>query len=169
MDGLQQIINKCYRVIKPLGNIVSSIGIVLLAAMMFLTAADVLMRYLFNKPIVGSYELIQYMMATAIAMGLAYCAIEKGHVTIDVLLSRLPRRTCAIINSVTGLLSLLIAALITWQSCVYIVKLQQSQLVTQVLLIPVYPFVVIVAFGIAFYFVVLIVHFLEFLAEGLKE
>jgi TRAP-type C4-dicarboxylate transport system permease small subunit len=168
VSGLEKVIKFLYRIIKPVNIVTGSVGMVCLAAMMFLIAADVFLRYLFNKPIQGSYELIQYMLAIAIAVGLAYCGLEKGHVTIEALTSRLSRRTKAIVNSIMGLLGLIIASLITWQTCIYVITLQKSQVVSMVLLIPIYPFVAIVAFGIAIYSVVLILHFLEFVLEGIS-
>ena len=169
MSGLERVINSLYRILKPVNKVSSSVGMGCLAAMMFLTAADVLLRYVFNKPIMGSYELIQYLMAITVTVGLACCGLAKGHVTLDVLTSRLPRRTRAIINSVVGLLGLIIASLITWQTCIYITILQKSQLTSTVLLIPIYPFVAIVAFGFAFLCVVLVLHFLEFILEGARK
>lgn len=165
MNGLKKTISYLYEIVKPVSTVSNSIGMVALAAMMFLTAADVILRKLANMPILGSYELISYMMAITISFGLAYCAIEKGHVTIDLLLSRLSRHTQAIMNSVTGLLGLVIAALMTWQTCVYITLLIKSGLTSTVLLMPVFPFVGIVAFGIAIFSLVLLLHFLEFLLE----
>jgi TRAP-type C4-dicarboxylate transport system permease small subunit len=169
VSGLERVINSLYRILKPINSVASSAGMGCLAAMMFLTAADVLLRYLFNKPIMGSYELIQYMMVITITVGLACCGLGKGHVTLDALTSRLPRRTRAIIDSIVGLLSLIIVLLITRQTCIYITTLQKSQLTSTVLLIPVYPFVAIVAFGVAFFCVVLMLHFLEFILEGMRK
>lgn len=169
MSGLEIVIKSLYRIIKPVNKITGSVGMVCLAAMMFLIAADVLLRYLFNKPIMGSYELIQYMLAITVAVGLAYCGLEKGHVTLDVFTSHLPRRTRAIVDSIMGLLGLVVASLITWQTCIYITIFRKSQLVSTVLLIPVYPFVAVVAFGIAFYGVVLVLHFLEFVLDGIRQ
>ena len=169
VNGLERFIKSVYRIIKPVSNVASSVGMILLAAMMFLTAADVILRYSFNSPIQGTYELTQYMLAITVVVGLSYCAIEKGHVTIDLLTTRMSRRTRAIFDSVTGFLGLVVAALMTWQTCIHIVMLQKSELVSTVLLIPVFPFVAIVAFGIAFYCVVLIVQFLESVMEGMKQ
>ncbi len=90
MNGLEKFIKSFYRIIKPINHVASSVGMILLAAMMFLTAADVVLRYSLNKPILGSYELTQYMLAIIISVGLAYCSIEKGHVTIDILTTRCP-------------------------------------------------------------------------------
>jgi len=169
MSGLQGIIDKFYKVIKPVSTVSNSIGMVALAVMMILTAVDVTLRKTLNMPIIGAYELIQFMMAITVAFGLAYCGVEKGHVTVDLVENRLSKRNRAVLNMVTGFLGLVIAILITWQTCVHITKLYDSKVLSQVLLIPIYPFVGLVAFGIALYALVLLVHFLEFIREGTNK
>ena len=167
MNGLQSIIDKLYKVIKPISTVSNTIGMVALAVMMFLTAIDVTLRKTLNMPIIGAYELVQFMLAITVAFGLAYCGVEKGHVTVDLVENRLSKRKRAILNMVTGFLGLVIAILITWQTCVHVTKI--TSVLSQVLLIPIYPFVILVAFGIALYTLVLLVHFLEFIREGAKK
>jgi TRAP-type C4-dicarboxylate transport system permease small subunit len=167
--GFEKVISKFYRIIKPVSKVSSGIGMVCLAVMMLLTTADVFLRYVFDKPITGSYELIQFMMAITVSLGLAYCGLEKGHVTIDVLTSHFPERIQAIIDSIVGFLGLLVAAVMTWQGCIYVLTIGESHLLSSVLLIPVYPFVAIVAFGLALYAIVLVLHLLEFIAKGMHR
>jgi hypothetical protein len=52
------------------------------------------------------------------------------------------------------------------QTCILITVRIASQLTSTVLYIPIFPFVIIVAFGFILYFVVLIIHFMEYLKEG---
>jgi len=61
------------------------------------------------------------------------------------------------------------AVLMTWQMVVYIQMVHQSNKVSAVLLIPVYPFVTVVTIGIALYAVILFLHFCEFLSGALKK
>jgi TRAP-type C4-dicarboxylate transport system permease small subunit len=140
-----------------------------LAAMMFLTAVDVILRYTINKPVTGSYELIQFMMVITVALAVAYAAVEKGHVTIDIFTSHFPKKTRAIIDSLVGVLGLGIGIIMTWQACLYVGTLRESHLLSTVLLAPMYPFVGIVAFGLAFFSLTLLAHILEFVALGLKK
>jgi TRAP-type C4-dicarboxylate transport system permease small subunit len=165
MRGLQGAIERFYKIIKPVSTVFNAIGMVTLAAMMFLTAIDVILRKAINAPIVGSYEIIQFMMGITVAFGLAYCAVEKGHVTVDIIENRLSKRTRGIVHITTGLLGIVIASLISWQTCAYIVSLYQSHLLSSVLLIPVYPLVALVAFGIIMFTLVLVIHLLEFIQE----
>ena len=61
-------LNKLYLIIMA---ILAGIAAIVLTAMMFLIMTDVVLRYVFNSPITGSYEIIQYMMAILIPfMGL---------------------------------------------------------------------------------------------------
>src|SRR3989304_4130225 len=76
------------------------IAVIILAAMMFLMTADVILRYIFGSPLPGAYELLQFMMSIVIPFGIAYCAHEKGHITVDVLFVFLPAKGQRILDCV---------------------------------------------------------------------
>ncbi len=166
MSYLGKIIGFLYRVMKPVSRVANGIGLVALAAMMFLTAVDVTLRKVANMPIIGSYELVQMMMVTCGAFGLAHCAIEKGHVAVDLVTSRLPHRTRGALGIITGLIGLVVGIVLTWQAVNYIFILQKSGQMTAVLIVPLYPFVALFAFGCVLYCIVLFIHFFEFVKEG---
>ena len=56
---------------RPIVRLLKSIAMGILLIMMFLTAMDVIFRYMFNRPITGSYELIEFMMAILVSFGIA--------------------------------------------------------------------------------------------------
>lgn len=56
-----------------------------LFAMMALTFADVLGRYLFNRPLPGAYEMIAFMMPLMIFAALPVVCYREAHVTVDLL------------------------------------------------------------------------------------
>jgi TRAP-type C4-dicarboxylate transport system permease small subunit len=141
---------------RSAARVLLALGMVMLGAMMFLTAADVILRYLFNRPISGAYELIEYMMAIVVPFGIAYCAYQGGHVAVDLFLVRLPKRLQATIGTITSLLTLSLFILITWQNFLYIKEQYDSQLTSAVLLIPVYPFIAVVAVGTAVFCLILV-------------
>jgi TRAP-type C4-dicarboxylate transport system permease small subunit len=61
------------------------------AGMMFLTTADALGRYLFNRPIVGAYEITEkYLMVAAIFLGLSYAYRGGIFIRVNFLVDRLP-------------------------------------------------------------------------------
>jgi TRAP-type C4-dicarboxylate transport system permease small subunit len=157
------------RVICPVVELLHTVGMGVLALMMFLTASDVILRYAFNRPIVGDYDLTEYMMAILVSFGLAYCAFMKGHVRVDLIVNHLPQRLQAVIDSITGLLSIFLFAIITWQSFVYMVILYRSGIESTVLLIPRFPFTGLVCLGSAFLTLVLVVEFIDSLSRAVQK
>ena len=157
------------RFIHPAVGVLHSVGVGVLAALMVLTAGDVILRYVFNRPIIGSYDLTEYMMAIVVSFGLAYCAFLKGHVRVDIVVSHFPQRIQSAIDSITGLLSVFLFSLITWQCFVYMKLLFDSGLDSTVLLIPRFPFTGLVCLGSAFLTIVLLADLLEFLSKVVRK
>ena len=157
------------RIIRPASEALHSVGVIVLGLMMLLTAGDVALRYLFNWPIMGSFDLTVYMMAIVVAFGLAYCAVMKGHVRVEMLVSRLPQRAQVIIDSITCLVGLGLFSLITWQCFVNMKLLFASELTSSVLLIPVFPFAGVVGVGSACLTLVLLTDFIDSLSQAVRR
>ena len=157
------------RVVRPLSGAFYSVGIGVLAVLMFLTAGDVTLRYVFNRPITGTFDITQFMMAILVSFGLAYCAVKKGHVRVDLVVSHFSKRAQTIIDAITGLFGLGLFSLITWQAAVNMKELWGSGLTSSVLLTPVFPFAGLVALGSACLTLVLLSDFLNFLSEAVKR
>ncbi len=157
------------RIAYPVSRIMNSVGVSILAVMMLLTAADVTLRYLFNRPITSSYELTEFMLAVLIAFGLAYTAVRKGHISIDFLTSRFSPRVQAFLSAISSLMGIGLLSLITWQSIVYAESLRVSGSTTMVLHLPIYPIVWVVVVGSAIFCLVLIVDLLNHLAELVEK
>lgn len=156
-------------VISAISGWINSVGKGILAAMMFLTFADVSLRYVFNRPLTGSYELTEYMMVILVGFGIAYCAVVKGHITIDIVVSRFPQRTQAIIDSVTCLIGLGLFSLITWQCALHLKGHFEAGVASVVLLIPTFPFIAALTLGSAMFCLVLLTHLVEFLSQAVRK
>jgi len=154
---------------NPLVGLLKGIAMGVLFIMMLLTASDVIFRYVFNRPIAGSIELTEFMMATMVSFGIAYCAVLGGHVSVDVVVSLLPKKTRTIIDTITTFLSLGLFLLITWQSVIYIKEVFHSGLESPVLLLPVYPYIGAVAIGFGALCLVLLLNFFQLLSKVVKK
>jgi TRAP-type C4-dicarboxylate transport system permease small subunit len=64
----------------------------LVPLMMLLVVVDVFMRYVMHRPLMVSDELSAYMLVALAFLGFAYTWREKGHVRVEVLVSRLSPR-----------------------------------------------------------------------------
>ena len=130
--------------IRRINYIVCAVGMAMILPLMLLTFADVMLRGFFNKPIPGSFEISQYILAIFILLGAAYTQQVKGHVGVDFVTSRLSPRLRACCEILTTLLSLFIIAIVVWQGWVEGIA---EKAVSDQLRIPQYPFRVLVAVG----------------------
>lgn len=147
--SLSKTVSFLARVLEPATRWINNIGVGILAAMMFLTAIDVILRYVFNRPVPGAFELQEFMMVTVVALGIGYCAFLKGHISVDILFLRLPQRVQAGFNTFHYLVGSCLFALVCWRTALEGLGMQSRGLTTSVLFIPVFPFYFVVAFGSA--------------------
>ena len=115
-----------------------------LAAMMFLTVADVVLRY-FKMPIVGTYEIVSMLGAIVIGFAVPQTTMERGHVLMDFITGRLPFGAQRVFHLVTRLLAVLTFYIIGWNLYKLGNDLRQTGQVSLTLKFPEYP----VAYGIA--------------------
>jgi tripartite ATP-independent transporter DctM subunit len=162
LDKLAQNLAKA---IYPTSRVINGIGVSILTVMMVLTAADVVLRYLFNSPITGAMELTEYMMAIVVSFGLAYTAVQKGHVSVDLVISRLSARAQALVKCITFFLCLGFFSIIAWRTVFYGDVLRSGGYTSSALYIPASPFAYMVAFGSAMLCLVFLVNLVENLAK----
>jgi TRAP-type C4-dicarboxylate transport system permease small subunit len=130
--------------IQHLNLYVSMAGMSLLIPLMLLTTSDVIGRGFFRKPIPGTFEVSEYVLAVFILLGAAYTQQVKGHVGVDFVTSRLSPGMKAVCEIITTLLSLFIIAIVVWQGFLEGIR---ERTVSDMLRIPQYPFRLLVAIG----------------------
>jgi TRAP-type C4-dicarboxylate transport system permease small subunit len=138
------------------------IGMFLAIPLMLLTVGDVMGRSFFNKPIPGTFELSEYMLAVIVLLGAAYTQQVKGHVGVDFLTSRYSPRAQAVLQAVTTLAGLLIIAILVWQG--YLEGIHEKAVSDQ-LRVPQWPFKLLVAVGGLLLWLELL---LDFVSSALK-
>jgi TRAP-type C4-dicarboxylate transport system permease small subunit len=160
------------RSISNIEKILFYVGIFILAAMMFLGTADVIGRYIFNKPIIGVFETSKLMMGTMVFLSWAYTLACRGHLTADVIFNRYPPRVRAILGFIAMFLSLGIFGLIAWQNAILAVEEWQSGQIVANIHILVAPFDFLLVLG-AFLFclecIIQMVHLVPEIISKKKE
>ena len=116
--------------------------------MMVLTCADVILR-LFRMPIPGTYELVCFMGAVAVAFAMAHTSNEKGHVAVSLVVRLFPSRLQGAIEVITNIFVLILFILIAWRSVLYAESLRVTGEVSLTLKLPFYPFIYGIAFSAA--------------------
>lgn len=92
------------------------VAVGIIAIMIFLTSADVFMRYVFNRPIPSTFELEQFLLVGVVYLTLAYVQYQKGHIRLDILADRSPPRIQTALRLFSHVICLVTFAFITWRS-----------------------------------------------------
>ena|SRR3972149_5211697 len=171
---IESIVKRVERITSPPNKWLHRVAMVVLLALMFLTVGDVIGRYLVNRipgfgPIPGTFELTEFMLAVVVLTSIGYAQVKGEHISIDMLVSKFPRRARAIIECVTNFLSMAMFVLVTWQSIRFAQLLFSEHDVSGVLRIPVYPFLIIAAIGTFMFCLAMLSSFVQSLKKLVKN
>lgn len=167
------LLNKTSEIIKrgvtPPVRVLNYIGAGILVIMMVLVTVDVCLRYLFSQPISGAYELVVFMLCVLVFTQLPHTTLVKGHVNVDFVAARLPKRVQSAFSSFVTLISMGLMGLIAWRTLIYANALKSGGQASDVLHIPDYPFVLVVFAGSIVVTAILLIEFMENLAKAFKK
>lgn len=134
------------------------------AGIMFVVTTNVIMRAL-GSSLKGTVEIVQYLNALAVGLGLALCAFHGGHVAVTFLTDRFPPKVQHFVNVIIELLVAGFLAVTAWQLILYGYGMKQQGEIALTLGIPIYPIVYLVTAGVAAYMLVV----LNNLVQALKK
>jgi TRAP-type C4-dicarboxylate transport system permease small subunit len=117
----------------------------LLFAMMLLTFVDVVMRYLFNAPVKGGFEVTEMMMAVLIFAGLPLVSRKNEHVTIDAFDRFFPASLRRVLHVIIQLICAATLVGMAWLLYRKAGNFAEIGDITQTLKFPIAPFVYLMA------------------------
>ncbi|UWG96868.1 TRAP transporter small permease [Dehalobacter sp. DCM] len=132
---------------------------------MLLIVGNIIMRVVFNHPILGTYELVGFFTALGICFALGYCALQDSHIAVDYFVRRFPQRVQSTINMVINGVSIVFWAAVAWYLGKFAYAMKIKGLVSPSVEIPVYPFIYLVAAGMVGLCIVLLYKFLVSLLQ----
>lgn len=135
-------------------NMVSSAALVV---MMVLTCVDVFLRYIFNRPITGTYDVVSLLGAILAAFAMPYTMLKKGHVAVEILVQKLSRGKQLFVETLIHLVGIALFLVLVWQAIIFSMESKATGELTPTLLLPFYPIVYCMAvcfFGICLAMVV---------------
>ncbi len=157
------------KAVRKFTNILCYIAVAMLAVLMLLGASDVIGRYFFNKPIKGTLEISEILLAGIVLFGLAYTSSVGGHVRVDTFVLLFSPRLQAIVGCIVSFLSLIIFFLIGWQGAELALQSWERHRSIDVFFIPIAPFQLFVSIGALAVCLELIVQIRNFIFAGRKE
>jgi TRAP-type transport system small permease protein len=123
----------------------------LLLAVALVTASDALLRDFLGRPLPGTFEATELVLAIIIFFGLPYTSLTDGHVSVDFLTSRLGQHTQFAIIAVNAVICAVLFGVITLQMTSLAAEFMVTRRTTITMRIPIFPCIVpvTVAAGLA--------------------
>ncbi|WP_299417030.1 TRAP transporter small permease [uncultured Sulfitobacter sp.] len=128
---------------------VESLMAFFLMSMVALTFFDVIGRRLFNKPIYGSNDITEHLMALVVFAGLPLVTLAGAHLTIDLFDKLLKSPAMAWLRALTTVLIAVVLATIAWLFVKHGLNASKISEMSQALRIPRGPLYFYMAFSCA--------------------
>ena len=164
-----RIIEAIEKRLSVLNLFLITLGVSFLVIGMFLNAANIGGRYLFKAPIKFTYELTSLFMVLMICLGWPRTTEVSGHVSVDILTSRLPPSVRHVLGLITLLMGLASFIAMTWSSVLTAIQFGQMGSCTDLLRIPYRPVSLLMALGSFLVSIILLfqfVHAMDKLKKG---
>ena len=104
-------------------NVFGALAMAVLVACGAMICVDVALRYVFNRPIVGGIEIIEYALVYITFLGASWAVPRGAHIDIDVAVQAMPKswqRICAFLSNLIALgvaiVLTVFGAWVTWTS-----------------------------------------------------
>ena len=137
-----------------------SVGLGMFFLIVPFITTDVILRYFFNRPMLGSIELSEIAMAILLFLCMGYVTRLKGHFSVEILSSRLPSNAQVILDRIGYLIGLFVCILIVYQGIKRGIQAFDRNEATPLLDIPMYPFRLLLPVGGLLCCIELILHFI---------
>jgi len=97
-------------------NVFAILAGVLIIFMMLSVAAEVVMRYFFNRPIIWMLEINEYGLLWATFLSAAWVLKNDQHIKVDVVIERLSPRPHAMLGAINSILGAIACGALVWFS-----------------------------------------------------
>ena len=100
--------------IRKICKVFNNLGGVVLASLVILIVINIIGRFI-KRPIMGSYEAVQYGFALIVCFAVAYTAVKEKHIDIALVYDKYPQKLKTAIDIISQLLGICIFMIITWR------------------------------------------------------
>lgn len=139
MDRIQKTDKFVYRV----AEYTSLVGFVGAIFLMVLNVVDIIGTKIFSAPIIGAYEISQYVLLCTIFSVFAYAQVNKKHINMTIFITHFARPVKLIIYGALQALSTVITVILAIAAFVQTGVDIESNKISDVLYFPIWPFMVV--------------------------
>jgi TRAP-type C4-dicarboxylate transport system permease small subunit len=167
--GLHNLATSIRKFVYPISKFLNTLGAWALLGVTLLTGLDVFLRYLFARPIKGTYELTELVMCVLVFFGLAYTAANAGNVSVPLVVTRLPQRARAVVAALGSFLSMGLVFVMAWRAFAQAGIYENQNLTSAILHFPIFPLLWVVGTGCGVLFLILLADLLEALGKAVTK
>ena len=124
----------------------------LLTVMTLMSSIQVVARYVFNYSFVWALELVTFMFAWLIFLGISYGVRVGSHIGVDALVKSLPPAKARAVGVVATLLCMVYAAIVFYGGWIYVAKMVEIGIMGEDIPIPQWVPRLVLPLGYAFLF-----------------
>ena len=115
--------------------------------LMLLTVVAVVMRYVFNAPILGAQDISELSLAVVVFLGIPYCGWTGGHVAVDLISTVVGESRLRYTDTLMRLLGAVLFAVVAWQAMHQGLGALEYGEASNLVEIPHHPFMFLMSFG----------------------
>lgn len=160
-----QIFDQATRITRWLA-IAAAISIALLMVINFI---DIIGTKFFGKSVPGALDISEELMVFLTLLPLAYIALERGHIRITLLESRMAPPVKFVLQIVQYVIAMGITGFITWRVFIQFQKTLSVMQLKQGIDLPIWPANLAVVISFGFLTLVWLLLLVKTLAEGIKH
>ena len=137
--------------IERLFRLIALLGGLGLLGLLALTVAAVLMRKGFGSPLIGVFDISQVTLIVIVFSGMAHCGITRGHVAVELFNDFFSAQIQRVVNFLVNITTAVLLGFMSWVSLIRAFDARDLNEATMIIFIPHFPFMIIVALGLALY------------------
>lgn len=134
--------------IEGLSRVLDRIAAICIVAMMSVVVLNILLRAILGKPLLGTIDYVNILMALTISLGLAYCGLKNGHIAVEFIVEKQSAKIQGVLSIIINLIALLFWGAAAWYMAAYAQNMMATNLLAGTISIPMYPVVYLIAFGL---------------------
>jgi TRAP-type C4-dicarboxylate transport system permease small subunit len=115
-------------------------GFILLAASV-VTVVDALLRKFLSRPLPGTFEGTELLLAVIIFFALPYTGLTDAHAVLDLTTNRLPRRVQDLVIGLNALFCAVVLGAVSYELSLLAAEYGRTARTSITMRIPVYPFI----------------------------
>lgn len=155
------------KAMRPIAVFLTALGAICALLMMAHVTADVIGRYVFNKPVHATLEVVEHIYMVCLAfLPVALIQLDREHLLIELFIRDAHSRLGRIATLIGSLIAFAMSALIAWKT--FETAIDKTQIDEALYLVdsflPVWPVRWVIAFAFVFSSIILIAQIIEDIA-----